>query len=201
MANIKEKSLLEIWSKTLQRLPKNRFNLVVSKLGLVLGLIPIFFGPLNRFSEILSSVSSELIVVYSSLLGFVIAGYTIFTTMGQPKFLVSMWKHIDSGTQLPLFKLHLLVFVKLFLALFWSLIIVICISISVKFQHILASHITLSERLNVCLQSGLLALIGWSLSAVAIHIKVLIFNLYDLTLTQVRFLEIDQENIANQDDS
>ena len=197
MANIKEKSLLEIWSKTLPRLPKNRFNLVVSKLGLALGLIPIFFGPSSRFSEILSSISSELIIVYSSLLGFVIAGYTIFTTLGQPKFFVSMWKHKDSRTQLPLFQLHLLVFVKLFLALFWSLMTMICLSIGVKFQHILASHIALSAHRNISLQSGLLALIGWSLSAVAIHIKVLIFNLYDLTLTQVRFLEIDQEKTTN----
>lgn len=190
-SSITEKSLLELWAKTIPKIPKNRFNFWASMIGLLFGLAPVVLGQINNFISQLQPYSDLLAQVYSGLLGFIIAGYAIFTTAGNPKFLVEIWKHIDERSKLPLLKLHLLVFVRLFLVVFCSLLIVLIQSLLFRLWPTVSPQVQLSDRLVIFIQSISLAAIGWSVTATAVQLKTLIFNLYDLTLTQVKFLQID----------
>lgn len=186
-----EKSLSEIWSKTLLRVPKSRFNNLVSLVGVALGAFPLIVGPVKSFSGTFQSAADLLVGAYAGLLGFIIAGYAIFTTAGNPKFLVEIWKHIDSRSGLPLLKLHLLVFVRLFLVVFFALFISISVSFAFRLWPTLSEKVAFAPSLRLCLQAVVLSTLGWTISATAVQLKTLIFNLYDLTLTQVKFLEIE----------
>ena len=53
--------------------------------------------------------------------------------------------------------------------------------------------LTLGKELEVVIQMISLGLIGISMTATAIQLKIFMFNLYDLTITQVRFLVIDEK--------
>jgi len=197
-ANIQEKSLLELWSKTLPKIPKNRFNSWVSSSGLLFGVVPFVIGPIDKYVSQFLPYSDLLAMVYAGLLGFIIAGYAIFTTAGNPKFLLEIWKHKDERSGLPLLKLHLLVFVRLFIVVFISMLIVLFQSLAFRVWPSLASQVQLSDRLHCFIQATSLGSIGWTVTASSIQLKTLIFNLYDLTITQVQFLAIDEETKKNE---
>ena len=190
--HIKEKSLLEIWSKALPKIPKNRFNTWASISGSTVASIPLIFGPISGFISLFRPYTDLLAAVYAGLLGFIIAGYAIFTTAGNPKFLLEIWKHIDERSGLPLLKLHLLVFIKLFITVFVSLILVLLQSMLFRLWPVILKQIQISEWFRIFLQVSSLGIIGWTITASAVQLKTLIFNLYDLTLTQVQFLEIEE---------
>ena len=192
--DITEKSLLEIWSKTFPKLPHNRFNTWAALSGFLLLLIPLIFGPIPEFKNLMLPFVELLATVYGSLLGFIIAGYAIFTSASNPKFILQIWKHVDSKSQLPLLKLHLLVYVRLFLSLFLSLGCVVVMALTLRIWPFITLHVSISERLRLALQCISMALIGWSITNSSVQIKAMIFNLYNLILTQVRFLEIDDKN-------
>ena len=191
--HVKEKSLLELWSKTIPKIPKNRFNTWMSRAGLLFGIIPMISGPIGNFVALFQPYSDLLSTVYAGLLGFIIAGYAIFTTAGNPKFLLEIWRHIEPRSGLPLLKLHLLVFVRLFIVVFFALLIVLIQSLLFRIWPGVSTQIQLSGRLTIFIQCLSLAATGWSVSAAAVQLKTLIFNLYDLTITQVQFLGIDRD--------
>jgi hypothetical protein len=190
--NIQEKSLLELWSKTLPKIPKNRFNSWVSMLGLLFGVLPFVIGPIEKFVAQFQPYTDLLATVYAGLLGFIIAGYAIFTTAGNPKFLLEIWKHTDKRSGLPLLKLHLLVFVRLFIVVFVSMLIVLLQSLLFRMWPSFSGQVQLSDRIINLIQALSLGSIGWTVTASSVQLKTLIFNLYDLTITQVQFLQIEE---------
>jgi hypothetical protein len=200
MSGVTEKSLLEIWSKALPRLPKNRFNTVASFVGILLGVVPVIFGSVGQFRSLLLPYVEFLATIYATLLGFIIAGYAIFTTSANPAFLLAIWKHEDSKAKMPLLKLHLLIYVRLFIAVFVNLFAMMALSAVFRLWPTIAAQITLSDRVSLATQAIVLGIVGLSISVVAVQLKALIFNLYDLTITQVRFLEINEKSEASAKD-
>lgn len=191
---VQEKSLLEIWSKSLPKIPKNRFNCWASVSGLLLGVFPFAVGPINNYIDRFQTYTDLLSTVYAGLLGFILAGYAIFTTAGNPKFLLAVWKHKDTKSGVPLLKLHLFVFVRLFIVVFISMLVVIGQSLAFRLWPTLEIQVQLSNKLRIVGQGISCATIGWTITATSIQLKTLIYNLYNLTLTQVQFLEIDAES-------
>lgn len=198
---IQEKSLLEIWAKTFPLLPKNRLNTALSLAGLVLALLPLICGRISDFVRTVLPTTELLANVYAGLLGFIIAGYAIFTTAGNPQFLLDIWQHKNKKTGLPLLKLHLLVFVRLFITVFVALLLMLALGVSLRLWFHVSPHLRPSDSIVIAGQVFVLGFIGWSISATSVQLKVLIFNLYHLTLTQVRYLEMEQRKKAKQEDA
>ena len=192
--HITEKSLLEIWSKTIPKIPKNRFNTWASLSGVSFGIMPFIFGPIAGFVGLLQPYTDLLSQIYASLLGFIIAGYAIFTSVGNPKFLVELWKHTEKRSGLPLLKLHLLVFVRLFIVVFAALIFSMAHSTLSRLWPTVMGEIQISTKIRTFGQAFSMGVLGWTLTATAIQLKTLIFNLYDLTLMQVQFLQVDSDS-------
>lgn len=195
---IQEKSILEIWSKTLPRLPRNRFNSFASLSGILIGALPLAIGPFSNFSSTYQPLNDLLVATYASLLGFVIAGYAIFTSSSNPVFSLELWKFVESKSKMPLLKVHLLVFIRLFIVVFIALFILLGLSLFFRIRQSTLPHLSMSNSFRALLQGVTIAFMGWSITAVAVQLKILIFNLYDLTLTQARFLEIQSRKAAEK---
>lgn len=183
-----ENNFLELWSTSFRKIPTNHFNNIVGLSGLLLGLYPLYFGPISGFAKDWAEFSGLMTQVYASLLGFIIAGYTVFVTSANPDFLVGLWRHHDEEANCPLLKLHLLVYMKLFLSIFSGTVFFSLIVIAYKIWVPLRSDFDLSPRLIVFLQTSIAAITGWRLTSAAIQVKAMIFNLYSLTITQTIYL-------------
>ena len=192
-----EKSLIELWSKAFQKIPKNRFNTYAGASGLILGLIPLWFGPIAGFAKEWSDLAALLVQVFASLLGFIIAGYTIFVTSANPNFVVAFWRHINDHSGFPLLKLHLVVYMRLFFSMFTATLFFGSIVVSYKIWGFVRAEVTLSPRMINFIQIMITSLSGWMITLSAVQIKAMIFNLYDLTITQAQFLEMSDAKDEN----
>jgi hypothetical protein len=193
---VPEKSLFEIWSKSIPRLPKNRFNSFCTWAGALLGLMPFVFGPIHSFWSTLGPFADVLVQVEASLLGFIIAGYAVFASTSNPKFFVAMLEMQD-GTGLNLLQLHFVNFIRTFLHVFMGLIFAIGLSLATRFAPLVMSQVSVSDRLIPWVQATVLVGLGLAITATLVQLKSLIYNLYDLTITHVRFAKVIQDSEAD----
>lgn len=183
-----EKSLLDIWSVALPRLRANRFNQWLSYSGIVFGFaIGIIFEP-TGFVEKIHDLSGALASIWAGLLGFVIAGYAVFTTMMDKSLALALWQIEDEVSKFPHLKVRLLTFVRLFivLALGFALHLLLFIVSS-----LVPSPPCLSPAMRLLAKCVILSAVCFGVTSALVELKALIFNLYDFVITQVRKLEID----------
>lgn len=113
---LKEKNLRDIYIKS-RAIPISRFNIFFSlTIGLIF-FITIFISNLsisdgfNKINDLSSFLFSSLL----SILGFLIAGYTIFCTITPLDLQKKMINSIDSKTRLPFFKKVHFIFIRVFI--------------------------------------------------------------------------------------
>lgn len=184
----REKGLAEVWSKALPRLRQSRLNDFFRYSGLICGAVIGGTLPTGCLS-LLGQAALAMAGIWAGLLGFVIAGYTIFTTMN-PHFMLVLGKIEESHSKFSHLKVRLLVFTQLFITMFVGLVCFIAIylfSLVYPLYHIVVPG---QIKLVGCVMLG--ALLGGSLTSGLTEIKILIFNLYDLTLTQVEMQKLQE---------
>jgi hypothetical protein len=187
-----ERSIWEIWRTSLPKLRPNRINDGLRMSGPVVGAaLGLTLGPPENFSLVVGQIAATLTGVWAGLLGFVIAGFAIFTQALDPGFMSALWKLDDEYSGFPHLKVRLLVFVQLFVYLFFGLFILIFIyllasSCSAYFLHLPPWSKT---TLKVTSMAG----IGFAISTCFVELKALIFNLYSMTLTQAQKLTVDEK--------
>lgn len=185
-----ERSLSEVWSRALPKLRQSRLNDCFRYSGLIIG--GLLAGTLpNNCLAVIGQAASTLAGIWAGLLGFVIAGYTIFTTMN-PHFMLVLGKMEESHSKFSHLKVRLLVFTQLFITMFAGLTCFIGIYLLSLIYPIYQIIVPNQLRVVGCVLLG--ACFGGSISAGLTEIKILIFNLYDLTLTQVEIQKL-QESI------
>lgn len=185
-----EKSLTEIWAKALPRLRRNRLNAILRWSGPVLGaLVYVLFDRPPDFIKVINQLSGTLAGVWGSLLGFVIAGYAIFTAAIDPAFMLSLWRLEESHSKFPHLKVRLLVFTQLFIYLFLGLVIFVALHLATS----ILPHVLAQLPIRPKLALGVLGMtsLGFAVSSCLVEMKALIFNLYDLAITQAKKLDID----------
>jgi len=182
-----ESSVSDIWSNSFALIPKNSFNFYFSKIGILLGLLPLINGPLADFHIEWNPFVSLMLQVYASLLGFIIAGYTLFIASPHPKFQLAYWRHQSKGVSL--LRLHFLIYMKLFLTVFIGTILFGLLAILFQIWTTLGGLIVVSDKISIVVQVILLSSIGWSMSGAAVQMKVMIFNLYSFSMTQMQFID------------
>jgi len=187
----KNKSLLQLWRNNIPKLRKDAQNAKIVMLGVI------FFGlaiPLSKTTDFVSALAgfcSTIAEIWASILGFVIAGFAIFTAMS-PDFLLALWKYKESHSKLPHLEVRLLIFIKLFVSLMFGLFVSILIYFVAIFFPTALRDMGMVSKLLLKGVAGIL--LGFSIASAIVELKSLVFNLYDMAITQAKKFEIDEQS-------
>jgi len=127
---LKEKSLWQIWSACVRHLPSSKFNLVITIFSFTLLVSECYFFPDRQTGRVnvLRELASAGLGFGSTILGFLIAGFTIFATLAKPDMLRRMYD-VKHASGLPYLKVNFFAFVEVFIVyitiLFFYLLITI----------------------------------------------------------------------------
>lgn len=186
-----EKNLWAIYLKA-RRISFNSFNFWSTALVLVLVIAQycVLDITLDEKLKVVREFSLVAMGVVVSVLGFILAGFTIFATISQPDMFVSMSKHRHDASGLSYLKHNFFIFMRVFIyyliyTVFCLLVIVFGIKGGLVHKIIILSPISckISEWLvglaYVVLYAGLFFLL--------VQLKSFIFNVYHSVMTAIRW--------------
>ena len=134
---------------------------------------------------------SELGFTFSiTTLGFLIAGFTIFSTLSKPKMMLAMMDHVNKDTGLPTLKYNFFTFMKVFIA---YIVISIFYMLVILLGHeggILSNVISLLPN-EVCIKSLIIKssyiFVGSSFLYLLLLLKSFVFNIYAIVMNFLRW--------------
>ncbi len=185
-----EKSLWDIYKKS-RRIPFNRFNLWSSLLVFVLvGLQYCFIGEgLPQKLEIVRGFASSALGIVVSVLGFLIAGFTIFATISQPDMLVAMSRHrAESG--LSYLKHNFFMFIRVFVYyLTYTVLCLLVVVFAVKggVLHRVVSLSPIHREIYEWFVGAAYVLLYGGFFFLLMQLKSFIFNVYHSVMTAIRW--------------
>jgi hypothetical protein len=198
----KEKCLYDIY-KTTHVFERNKFNSI--SIGLVfLSLVAYCLITSEDYNTIANKtrVLADLgISLVANLLGFLIAGFTIFATFGDKDFFMFLAVSKHDKYDISYLKYSFFTFMKVFIVYSFFGAICICIKlfcdkgglISILFEsNILNTFMT--KKTASCVSY---TLIGTYMFYLFIVLKVFIFNVYHVVMTKIRW-EFEQANLINE---
>lgn len=193
---LEEKSLFQVWRKS-WRIGQRKINWVVTFLTMLLVIIGTF--PPVEYQVVTTQIRAvaDLGLTFSiTILGFLIAGFTIFATLSRVEMFIDMAKRIEPTTQLDFLKYNFFAFIGVFteylaftfLCLMVKLLcfpggpatlFLNCINPPLDFRHRLA-------------QAALVILSGF-LVYVLMQLKSFLFNIYHVVMTSIAWSVHDEE--------
>ena len=185
------KSLLQLWRNNIPKLRKDSRNTLVILIGAAAFCLALPFSGTHDFTSTLSGFCATLAGIWASILGFVIAGFAIFTAMS-PDFLLALWKYKESHSKLPHLEVRLLIFIKLFVSLMFGLFVFMFIYFIAIFFPDPLRDMGMTSKTVLKGVAGIL--LGYSVASAIVELKSLIFNLYDMAITQAKKFEIDEQS-------
>ena len=126
-----EKSLWAIYKQCLLRLPKSRFNTIATCMIWLFLLCDCIYFP-DRYVSRVALVRSvaELGLGYgTTILGFLIAGFTIFATLSKPELFGRMQQLIHRESGLSYLKVNLFAFMEVFILYVFFLVFCLVIKL------------------------------------------------------------------------
>ncbi len=123
-------------------------------------------------------------------LGFLIAGYTIFATVADPKMMLAMMEHTDSETGLPTLKVNHIKFMKVLIDyIIWIFIYILVVLFGQP--EGLASHLVSSLPNGGCIKDVLsrfaYVAIGASFVYLLMMLQAYVFNIYAIVMNMLRW--------------
>jgi hypothetical protein len=186
-----EKSLWAIYLKA-RRIPFNSFNILTTTavLGLVIAQYCFLEIPLDEKLKIVSGFSSTAMGVVVSVLGFLLAGFTIFATISQPDMLVAMSRHRHEKSGLSYLKNNFFVFVRVFI--YYLVYAVVCLLITVfgvkgGLLHKLVSMSPISCHIEEWLVGASYVFLYGGMFFLMVQLKSFIYNVYMSVMTAIRW--------------
>lgn len=189
-----EKSLWAIYVKA-RRIPFSSFNFWMTFIVFILVTLQycMLEISLDEKLKIVREFSTMALGVVVSVLGFILAGFTIFATISQPDMLVAMSKHRHDKSQLSFLKNNFFIFMRVFIyylvyTVFCLLVIVFAIKGGLVHKIIQLSPISwkITEWLvgmaYVTLYAGMFFLL--------MQLKSFIYNVYHTVMTAIRWKAI-----------
>ena len=196
----KEKSLWEIFKKTLEIKESflNLFLLIV--VFIVISIYTIFFDKgLTESGFILRSLADTGAGFSTSILGFLIAGFTIFTSIADKSLFVSMAKERKDGYTFSWLKFVFFVFMKVFIHYFVFTCLCYFVKIFFTENGIISSFLgRASEGLLVkgIFLKTTLVVIGTYLVYLLILLKSFLFNIYEVSMMAIRWqFEVEEGSV------
>ncbi|WP_411386740.1 hypothetical protein [Pseudomonas sp. MPB03] len=189
-----EKSLWAIYVKA-RRIPFSSFNFWTTFTVFILVVLQycMLEISLDEKLKIVREFSSMALGVVVSVLGFILAGFTIFATISQPDMLVAMSKYRHEKSQLSFLKNNFFIFMRVFIyylvyTVFCLLVIVFAIKGGLVHKIVQLSPISwkITEWLvgmaYVALYTGMFFLL--------MQLKSFIYNVYHTVMTAIRWKAI-----------
>jgi hypothetical protein len=144
-----EKSLWEIYRQCIQKLPPSKFNLFSTALFFLVLICDVSYFPENfqYRLDLTRSLSDAGLGFGTTILGFLIAGFTIFSTLSKPELFRRMYdaKHQQSG--LSYLKVNFFTFAEVFVV--YAVFLTTCLTIKILgSNHGLLSSIVKSTTAN-----------------------------------------------------
>jgi hypothetical protein len=128
-------------------------------------------------------------------LGFLIAGYTIFATVADPKMMLAMMEHTDRETGLPTLKVNHIKFMKVLIDyIIWIFIYILVLLFGQP--EGLVSHLVSSLPNGGCIKDVLsrfaYVMIGSSFAYLLMMLQAYVFNIYAIVMNMLRWERLNK---------
>ncbi|NWC95040.1 MULTISPECIES: hypothetical protein [unclassified Pseudomonas] len=186
-----EKSLWAIYIKA-RRIPFNPFNLWSTILVTILVITQycVLEIPIDEKLKIVRDFSSMAIGIAVSVLGFILAGFTIFATISQPEMFVAMSKHRHEISGLSYLKNNFFIFMRVFIYyLIYTVFCLFIITFGIQggIFHKLSTLSPISCHINEWLIGFSYVFLHAGLFFLLTQLKSFIFNVYHSVMTAIRW--------------
>jgi hypothetical protein len=197
----KEKSLWEIY-KLSRSIRPNKFQFFIVSISIVLLTVNAFVLNVNT-SDLLSDVrlwADKGFDFSITTLGFLIAGFAIFSTLSKPEMLLKMMAHKNKATNLPTLKYNFFVFMKVFIFYIFYSVVYLSIILFGQKGGFFGNFINLlpeSHCIKIVLIKISYVVVGGSFVYLLFLLKSFVFNIYAIVMTFLRWehLNRDQNNL------
>ncbi|MBR7990748.1 hypothetical protein KDX04_33445 [Burkholderia cenocepacia] len=197
----KEKSLWQLY-RLARNIPRSRSEIAIMSVGaiLMLGYVLSTYADYPDILNQVRSIVSDGLNFVASILGFLVAGFTIFVTITKTEVFVAMAKKRHSVFEgLTWFKYSMAVFMYVFAHYFAFIVVAYVVKICLAVggpahlaRMLLLKYWIYADRLVWGVTAGLLvSLFLWMLHLVLL-LKGFIYNIYAVVTTVVRW-ELEQE--------
>jgi hypothetical protein len=123
-------------------------------------------------------------------LGFLVAGYTIFATVADPKMMLAMMEHTDSETGLPTLKVNHIKFMKVLIDYIIWIFVYILVVLFCQPEG-LVSHLVFTLPNGSCVRDMLsrfaYVTIGASIAYLLMMLQAYVFNIYAIVMNMLRW--------------
>lgn len=189
-----EKSLWAIYVKA-RRIPVSSFNFWATLIVFVLVslqycMLEISLDDKLKIVREFSAMSIGLVV---SVLGFILAGFTIFATISQPDMLVAMSRHRHEKSQLSYLKNNFFIFMRVFIYyLSYTVFCLLVIVFAVKggLVHKVVQLSPISWKISEWLVGTAYVMLYTGFFFLLMQLKSFIYNVYHTVMTAIRWKAI-----------
>lgn len=203
-----EKSLWKIYKKCIALLPSSKFNWATTSIVVLVLICDSAYFPLNHHSrlESLRSLAELGLGFGSTILGFLIAGFTIFATLSKPELFRRMYDTTHEPSGLSYLKVNFFAFVEVFCVYILFLVLCLVIKLFCGTGGIAASLITVTETSPIfgysLSKSWLINTVFILLAGVSYYslmaLKSFVFNTYHAVMTSIVWSFIAQDQDAQK---
>ena len=186
-----EKSLWAIYRKS-RVIQFNRFNVWTTTAVVSLTTIQycLLDNPIQIKLQLVRDFSSVALGIVVSVLGFILAGFTIFATISQPEMLVAMSKHRHESSGLSYLKNNFFIFMRVFI--YYLAYTVACLIITIFVTnggliHKITSHSPISSQIEEWLVGLSYVFLYGGLFFLMMQLKSFIYNVYHSVMTAIRW--------------
>jgi hypothetical protein len=190
-ALLEEKSLLQIYKKS-RRIPFNSFNFWSTTIVVVMVAIQYCLLDISITEKlrVVREFSVMAVGITTTVLGFLLAGFTIFATISQPDMLVAMSQHREQKSGLSFLKYNFFIFIRVFIyymayAVFCVFILIFAIKGGVIHYLVKISPIS-HEIIEWLVGFSYVALYG-GMFFLLMQLKSFIYNVYHSVMTAIRW--------------
>jgi len=186
-----EKSLWDIYLKS-RRIRFNRFNFWSSLLVLVLMVAQycVIADPIGVKLVTVREYAEMFLGVSVTVLGFLLAGFTIFATISQPELLVVMSMHRHATSGLSFLKHNFFIFMRVFI--YYLVYAVLCFLVLILGReggvvHKVLALSPIAQSLYEWLVGAAYVMLTAGFFFLLMQLKSFIFNVYHSVMTAVRW--------------
>lgn len=186
-----EKSLWAIYRKS-RTIQFNKFNVWTTTLVAALTTIQycLLDSSIQIKLQLVRDFSSVAMGIAVSVLGFILAGFTIFATISQPEMLVAMSKHRHESSGLSYLKNNFFIFMRVFI--YYLTYTVACLIITIfgikgGLIHKITSLSPISCQIEEWLVGFSYVFLYGGLFFLMMQLKSFIYNVYHSVMTAIRW--------------
>jgi hypothetical protein len=199
-----EKSLWDVYLLCKRIRPSKTQTCIVYFCYFLLGLNAFFLHPDSKV--LLTDVRSWAALGFNftiTTLGFLIAGFTIFTTVAKPEMMLAMMAHHDKETGLQTLKKNMFAFLKVFIAYLSCSALYLSVLVFAQSNGLLAGLLPLLPNAGCIKDVGIkfaYIFVGGSFVYLLFMLKVFIFNIYIIVMSNLRWAHHQSQNTQKQND-